>query len=186
MSKKTMFKLGALALFVLWLIFGDAAFKDKAVVVLGVVVVYNAVSRVMGQEALKKEAAQGMVNLYAENSFKPDYEHFHADGNQVSGVAISKDDPRIVLATAGVPARLFSRRDVLSVGSEAGKEKDVQFKAVSFTGAGDKVVNTDVYVVDVSVKDLDHPRYKLYFQNLDQMRQWENRLAAWLDMHAAA
>lgn len=185
MSKKSMFKYGAIALFVLWLIFSSGNLIDKGWVLLGVVVFYNVVKRALGQEALKKEAAQGMVNLYAENSFKPDYEHFHADGNQVSGVAISKDDSRIVLATAGVPARLFTRRDVLSVESAAGKEKDVQFRLLSPTGAGDKVVKKDVFVVDVSVRDLDHPRYKLYFQNIDQMRQWENRLAAWMDMHAA-
>ena len=62
----------------------------------------------------------------------------------------------------------------------------MQFRLLSPTGAGDKAVKKDVFVVDVSVRDLDHPRYKLYFQTLDQMRQWENRLAAWLDMHAAA
>lgn len=185
MSKKSMFKYGVMALFVLWLIFSNGNPIDKAWVLLGVVVFYNVVKRALGQEALKKEAAQGMVNLYVESSFKPDYEHFHAEGNQVSGVAISKDDSRIVLATAGVPARLFSRRDVLSVESAAGKEKDVQFRLLSPTGAGDKVVKKDVFVVDVSVGDLDHPRYKLYFQDIDQMRQWENRLTAWMDMHTA-
>lgn len=186
MSKKSMFKYGALALFVLWLVFSDMRFTEKAGLVMGAFVIYNVVKRVNGQQAMKSEAAQGMLNLFTENSFKPDYEHFHADGNQVSGIAISKDDPRIVLATAGVPAKIFPRKDVLSIGSQASKEKDVQFKAVSFTGAGDKVVNKDVYVVDVSLRDLDHPRYKLYFESIDQMRQWESRLAAWMDMHAAA
>ena len=186
MSKKSMFKYGAIALFVLWIIFSGGQLKDKVVVLFGAVVLYSIVKRVMAQEAVKNEAAQGMQNLFTQNGFKPDYEHFHADGNQVSGVAISKDDPRIVLATAGVPAKLFPRKDVLSIGAQAGKEKDVQFKAVSLTGAGDKVVNKDVYVVDVSVKDLDHPHYKLYFKSIDHMRQWESRLAAWMDMHAAA
>jgi hypothetical protein len=40
--------------------------------------------------------------------------------------------------------------------------------------------------VDVAVRDLDTPRYKLYFPNKDQMVQWENRLTAWLDMQKSA
>ena len=69
--------------------------------------------------------------------------------------------------------------------AETGKEKDVKFKVLSVTGAGDKQVTKVVHVVDVSVKDLDTPRYKLYFQNDHHMRQWESRLTAWLDMRAA-
>ena len=80
----------------------------------------------------------------------------------------------------------FTAATVLGLASEKGKEKEAQFKLLSMTGAGDKQVSKDVFVVDVSVKDLDTPRYKLYFQDVEHMRQWENRLTAWLDMHATA
>lgn len=183
MTKTTMFKIGASTLFVLFLFFGSADFKTKAVMCVAIFVVYNAIARFNGQQALKVDAAQGMLKCFEENNFKPDYEHFFADGNQVSGVAISKNDSRIVLASAAVPAKLFNREEVLSVTSETGKEKDVEFKALSMTGAGDKVVTKVVHVVDVSVRDLDSPRYKLYFQSADLMRQWENRLNAWMDMN---
>ena len=185
MTKTSMFKLGAATLFVLFLAFGSADLKTKVVLCVAIFVIYQAVSRFNAQHEVQESARQGMVNLIAENGFKPDYQHFFSDGNQVSGVAISKDDPRIILASAAVPAKLFHRKDVLSVASETGKEKDVQFKALSITGAGDKQVTKAVYVVDVSVKDLDSPRYKLYFENADLMRQWESRLTAWLDMHAS-
>lgn len=180
-----MLKLGAVALFVLWLVFGDAKPTHKFTLVAVAVVGYQAFSRAKAQHTLKEDARQGMVNLITQNGFQPDYQHFFSDGNQVSGVAISKDDPRIILASAAVPAKLFHRDAVLSIASETGKEKDVKFKALSMTGAGDKQVTKVVHVVDVSVKDLDSPRYKLYFENADLMRQWENRLTAWLDMHAA-
>lgn len=186
MSKKTMFKVGALVLLVLWLIFGNTDFSNKFVLCAVVAVGYQTFTRFKAQHTLKENARQGMVDLMAQNGFNADYEHFHSDGNQVSGVAISKDDPRIVLASAAVPAKLFHRDAVLSIASETGKEKDVQFKPLSITGAGDKQVTKVVHVVDVSVKDLDTPRYKLYFQDADHMRQWENRLTAWLNMHATA
>ena len=186
MTKTSMLKLGAVALFALWLVFGDAKPTHKFALVAAVVVIYQAVSRAKGQHKLQEDARQGMVNLITQNGFKPDYQHFFSDGNQVSGVAIGKDDPRIVLASAAVPAKLFHRDAVLSITSETGKEKDVQFKALSMTGAGDKQVTKVVHVVDVAVKDLDSPRYKLYFENADLMRQWQNRLTAWLDMHATA
>ncbi|CAM3689582.1 hypothetical protein [Paracidovorax anthurii] len=185
MTKTSMLKLGASTLFALWLVFGDAKLTHKATLVVAVVVIYQAVSRVSGQHKLQEDARQGMANLIAQNNFKADYQHFFSDGNQVSGVAIAKDDPRIVLASAAAPAKLFDRSNVLSVMSETGKEKDVQFKALSMTGAGDKQVTKVVHVVDVSVRDLDNPRYKLYFQNADEMRQWENRLNAWMNMHTA-
>lgn len=186
MTKTSMLKLGAIGLFVLWLVIGDAKLTHKLTLVAVVVVGYQAYSRAKGQHKLKEDARQGMVNLITQNDFKPDYQHFFSDGNQVSGVAIGKEDPRIVLASAAVPAKLFHRKDVLSVASETGKEKDVQFKTLSMTGAGDKQVTKVVHVVDVAVKDLDSPRYKLYFENADLMRQWENRLTAWLDLHATA
>ena len=183
MTKTSMFKLGAAALFVLWLVFGDAKLSHKLTLVVVGIVGYQVYSRAKGQHALKEDARQGMLNLINENNFKPDHEHFFADGNQVSGVAISKTDSRIILASAAVPAKLFNREAVLSIGSETGKEKDVTFKPLSITGAGDKVVTKVVHVVDVSVRDLDYPRYKLYFETADLMKQWENRLNAWMGMH---
>ena len=181
-----MFKIGAVALLVLFLVFSDMKLSSKLGWVIAAIVVYNFVSRFKAQHAVSEEARQGMGKLYAENNFKPDYEHFFSDGGQVSGVAICKDDPRIVLASAAVPAKLFHRDAVMSIASATGKEKDVEFKLLSMTGAGDKQVTKAVYVVDVSVKDLDSPRYKLYFENADLMRQWESRLTAWLDMHATS
>lgn len=187
MTKTTMFKLGAGTLFVLYLIFGSASFDKKfglcVVLGAGYLVVSQTYNRVKGQHTLKVNAAQGMLNLFKENNFKPDYEHFFSDGNQVSGVAICKNDARIILASAAVPAKLFKREDVLSIAAETGKEKDVTFKPLSMTGAGDKLVTKVVHVVDVSVSDLDSPRYKLYFESADLMRQWENRLNAWMGMH---
>lgn len=186
MRKMTILKIAAAVLFALWLFFGDGKTSHRFVVLVAVVVGYQVYSRVKTQHAIQEGARLGMIELMQQHDFKPEHQHFHSSGNQVSGVAISKDDPRIVLASAGVPARLFHRSDVLGLASEKGKEKELQFKLLSMTGAGDKQVNKDVYVVDVSVKDLDTPRYKLYFQDAEHMRQWENRLAAWLDMHATA
>lgn len=186
MTKMTIFKIGSISLFVLFLLFGSADFKTKFAFSVALFIGYQVVNRVKGQHAVQENARQGMVEVMAQNNFTAEYQHFHSSGNQVSGVAISKDDPRIVLASASVPARLFHRNEVLSIVSETAKEKDVEFKALSFTGAGDKQVTKVVHVVDVSVRDLDTPRYKLYFQDADHMRQWENRLTAWLHMHAAA
>ena len=187
MTKTTMFKIGAATLFVLYLLIGSASFDKKfglcVVIIMGYIVVSQAYNRAKGQHSLQENARLGMQNLFKENNFKPDYQHFFADGNQVSGVAISKDDARIILASAAVPAKLFNREEVLSVASETGKEKDVKFKVLSITGAGDKVITKVVHVVDVSVRDLDSPRYKLYFQSADLMRQWEDRLNAWMDMN---
>ena len=186
MTKTNMLKLGAFALLALWLVFGNTELKHKVVLVVAALVIYQVVKRVNGEHKLQEDARQGMLNLFTANGFKPDYQHFFSDGNQVSGVAIGNDDPRIVLASAAVPAKLFHRNAVLSVTSETGKENDVQFKLLSMTGAGDKQVTKAVYIVDVAVKDLDNPRYKLYFENADLMRQWQNRLIAWLEMHATA
>lgn len=187
MTNTTKLKIGAVSLLVLYLIFGSASFgkKFELCFVLGVayLVVSQIYSRLKGQHALKVDAAQGMLNCIKESSFKPDYQHFFADGNQVSGVAISKDDSRIILASAAVPAKLFNRDAVLSIASATGTENDVAFKPLSLTGAGDKLVTKVVHVVDVSVRDLDSPRYKLYFETADLMKQWENRLNAWMGMH---
>ena len=183
MTKTTMFKIGAITLFVLFLIFGSADFKTKAVLCVAVFVVYDGFTRFKAQHVQQESARKGMLDLITQNNLKPEYQHFFSDGNQVSGVAISKNDPRIILASAAVPAKLFHRSAVLSIASNTGKENDVEFKVLSFTGAGDKQVSKVVHVVDVSVKDLDSPRYKLYFENADLMRQWENRLNAWMGMH---
>ena len=186
MRKMTIVKIVAAALFALWLFFGDGKTSHRFVVLVAVVVGYQVFSRVKAQHAIQEGARLRMIELMQEHDFKPEHQHFHSNGNQVSGVAIRADDPRIVLASAGVPARLFQRSDILGLASEKGREQELQFKLLSMTGAGDKQVNKDVFVVDVSVKNLDTPRYKLYFQDMEHMRQWENRLAAWLDMHATA
>lgn len=186
MRKMTIVKITAAALFAVWLFFGDAKISHRFGVLAGVVIGYQVYSRVKVQHAIQEGARLAMIELMKQNDFTAEHQHFHSSGNQVSGVAISKDDPRIVLASAGVPAKLFHRSDVLGLASEKGKEKEAQFKLLSMTGAGDKQVTKDVFVVDVAVKDLDTPRYKLYFQDVEHMRQWERRLAAWLDIHAPA
>lgn len=183
MTKMTMFKIGAAVLFAIFLIFGSADFKTKAVSLVAVFVVYSGFTRFKAQHVQQESARKGMLDIITQNNLKPDYQHFFSDGNQVSDVAISKDDPRIILASAAVPAKLFHRNEVLSITSNTGKENDVEFKVLSFTGAGDKQVSKVVHVVDVSVRDLDSPRYKLYFESADLMRQWENRLNAWMGMH---
>ena len=147
MRKMTIVKIAAAVLFALWLFFGDGKTSHRFVVLVAVVVGYQVYSRVKTQHAIQEGARLGMIELMQQHDFKPEHQHFHSSGNQVSGVAISKDDPRIVLASAGVPARLFHRSDVLGLASEKGKEKELQFKLLSMTGAGDKQVNKDVYVV---------------------------------------
>lgn len=185
MTKASIFKIGVITLILLFLIFGSADLNTKFILCAVAIVGYTTFSRVKAQHAAQESVRQGMVNLMTQSNFNAEYQHFHADGNQVSGVAISQNDDRIVLASATAPAKLFHRDAILSIAAETGKEKDVKFKALSVTGAGDKQVTKVVHVVDVSVKDLDTPRYKLYFQNDHHMRQWESRLTAWLDMHAA-
>ena len=115
-------------------VFGSAELKTRLVLCAVTIVGYQTFTRFKGQHTVQENVRQGMVNVMAQSNFKADYQRFHSDGNQISGVAISKDDPRIVLASAAVTAKLFHRNDVLSIGSETGKEKDVQFKPLSITG----------------------------------------------------
>ena len=72
MAKTSMFKLGGVALLLLWLVFGDAKPTHKFALVAAVVVIYQAVRRAKGQHKLQEDARQGMLNLITQNGFKPD------------------------------------------------------------------------------------------------------------------
>lgn len=146
---------------------------------------YGIYATVAAKAKIKKSVGDGMKNKMQEAAFKPDYEYFHADGLQVSGVAIKKDDSRILLVTAGIEAKFFESKDVISIKSDLTTEQDLQLK-MGLSGTRHYDVKKNVFVVDVAVRDLDTPRYKLYFPDKDQMAQWENRLTAWLDMQKSA
>ena len=103
----------------------------------------------------------------------------------MSGGAISQNNAGIVLATAAVPAKRFNRNEALPVPSETGTEKKVEFQRLSMTVAGDKWVAKAVHMVGAAVRDLDSPRYKLYLESADLMRQSENHLNAWMGMQPA-
>jgi hypothetical protein len=178
----TLIKFAVFGAIFLWILFsgGHSGGLFTAITVTGgLYAIYATVSR---NAAIKKAVASSLIEKMKEASFKPDYEYFHADGLQVSGVAIKKDDSRILLVTAGTDAKFFESKDVISVKSDLTTEMDIQAKR-SMTGIiGQQEVRKNVFVVEVALRDLDTPRYKLYFPDKDQMVQWENRLTAWLDM----
>ncbi len=149
-------------------------------------VIYAIYEVYANKAAVKKSVGDSMKQKMEEASFKPDYEYFHADGLQVSGVAIKKDDSRILLVTAGTEAKFFDAKDVISVKSELGTEQDVTVGVRLYGGIAPKNVDKKVCVVDIAVRDLDTPRYKLYFPDKDQMTQWDNRITAWIDMRKFA
>lgn len=103
----------------------------------------------------------------------------------MSGGAISQNDAGSILATAAVPAKRFNRNEALPIPSESGSEKNVESQPLSMTVAGDKWVAKLVHRVGAAVRDLDSPRYKLHFESVDLMRQWENHLNAWMSMQPA-
>lgn len=181
----TLIKLAIFGAIFLWILFSGGRHGGLFYAIFITGSLYGIYATVAGKAALKKSIAQSMLSKMQEAAFKPDYEYFHADGLQVSGVAIRKDDSRILLVTAGTEAKFFESKDVISIKSDLTTEMDVQVK-MGLSGTRPRDVKKDVFVVDVAVRDLDTPRYKLYFPNKDQMVQWENRLTAWLDMQKSA
>lgn len=145
--------------------FGNTDFSNKFVLCAMAAVGYPTFTSFKAQHTQKENAQQRMEDLMAQINFKALYKHAHSDGNQVLSAAISKDDPRIVSASAVVSAELSHRDAILSIVSEMGEEKDVQFKPLSMTGVGDAQVTKVMHVVDMLVKYLDTPQYKLYFQD---------------------
>ncbi len=179
MTKTITFTLVALTLFLLYLIFGDAKPIYKIAYVGVAIFGCYAFFRIKAMYLLEQNARSGLDDIIKQNNFKLEYKHFFSDGDLVSGVALSRDDTRILLQSGNMPAKLFHRDEVLSIKRLTGVEKhdemwesDNNFKA-----------SAALRRVEVLVKDLDNPCYKLYFENDDLKRQWEGRLTAWLDMH---
>ena len=180
MTKTITFTLVALALFLLYLIFGNAAPIYKigyvAAAIFGCVVFY----RVKTSYTLDQNARSSLDDIIKQNNLKPEYKHFFSDDDLVSGVAISKDDTRILLQSGKLPAKLFHRAEVLSVKTLKQGERDIELIESNYASKNFPALKR----VEVFVKDLDNPCYSLYFENVELMRQWESRLNAWLHMHA--
>ena len=182
MTKTTKFTLGAAALFLLFLVFGSSNKIDKllyaGLAVFALVVFYRVKASYLLEESLRL-SLETLDDLIKKNNFTPEYKHSFSKEGLVSGVAIRKDDPRIFLLSGNLPAKLFDRDAVLSIKRLKTGEKydetwesDNSFKSTAA-----------LQRVEVFVKDLDTPSYKLYFEDGDLTRQWESRLTAWLDMH---
>lgn len=180
MTKTTKITLGAVALFILFLIFSNAKPIYKVAYACAGIFACYMFYRVKGEYLLEQNARSSLDDLIKQKNFIPDYKHFFSEEGLVSGVAISKSDPRILLQSGELPAVLFPRDGVLSIKRLKGVDKydetwesDNSFKA-----------HAALSRVEVLVKDLNNPCYKLYFENDDLTRQWEGRLTAWLDTHA--
>lgn len=180
MTKTITFTLVALALFLLYLIFGNAAPIYKigyvAAAIFGCVVFY----RVKTSYTLDQNARLSLDDIIKQNNLKPEYKHFFSFNNLVSGVAIGRDDTRILLQSGKLPAKLFHRAEVLSVKTLTTGERSIEITHLNNSIESFKALER----VEVFVKDLDNPCYRLYFENVELMRQWESRLTAWLHMHA--
>lgn len=179
---KTTFAFGAFGLVLLFLIFGDSKLIDKlAVVGIGIVVcvVVWAVFRTAGEQYDSEQKARSELdNHIKQNNIKADYKYFFSGHGLFSGVAISNSDERIILVSDKTPMKLFHRDAVLSVKSLSEAERILE------SGRCTPKEMALVKRVEVFVKDLENPCYKLYFKDDELTRLWASRLTAWLSMHA--
>ena len=107
MTKTITFTLVALTLFLLYLIFGDAKPIYKIAYVGVAIFGCYAFFRIKAMYLLEQNARSGLDDIIKQNNFKLEYKHFFSDGDLVSGVALSRDDTRILLQSGNMPAKLF-------------------------------------------------------------------------------
>ena len=123
MTKTTKFTLGAVALFILFLMFSNAGPIYKLAYACAGIFAGYAFYRVKEESLLEQDARSSLDDLIKKKNFTPDYKHFFSEDGLVSGVAISKSDSRILLQSDKLPAVLFPRDGVLSIKRLKGVDK---------------------------------------------------------------
>lgn len=110
----------------------------------------------------KSKKKDNFKETLASLGFTPHFDHYAA-GN---GIAVDKDSGKLALMQKG-SVKIFERKDVISWNTSSQRNQ-----------IGGTRGYVDHFFLDVQVRDVDQPNYKLHFFNQAKCDEWYGRLSA--------